>query len=166
MLSPRPSCLSLGPESQMGWHSPRHWGRPGLGIQSAAPSWHTHTVQASGSQRAPSGQARPSPQHWGGAGRHSQDSSRLTLSCRSLFWSKELGRGAVWRCWLSFPYHPPQGRMTRRAGVPATVGPLQSASSSNSHGSQDLESGQAPRGAWGPLASPLDRRRPNPFVQQ
>lgn len=77
-----------GPGRQTGWHSPWQWGRSGLGSQCTVPSWQTQAVQVSGSQRAPSGQARPSPQHWGDAGRHSQDSSCLTLACSSLFWGK------------------------------------------------------------------------------
>lgn len=77
------------PGRQIGQHSPWQWGRPGLGSQCTAPSRHTQTVQVSGSQPAPSGQARPSPRHWGEAGRrHSQDSSCLTLACSSLFWGK------------------------------------------------------------------------------
>lgn len=80
-----------GPSEQMGWCSPWQWGRPGLGSQRAAPSWQMQVVQASGSQRAPWGQARPSPQHWGAAGWHSQDSSCLTFTCSSLFWGKEVG---------------------------------------------------------------------------
>lgn len=74
-----------------GWHSPWQWGSPGWGTQCVAPSWQTQAVQASGSQRAPSGQARPSPQHWGEAAWHSQDSSCLTLPCRSLFWGERWG---------------------------------------------------------------------------
>ena len=77
------------PGRQIGQHSPWQWGRLGLGSQCTAPSRHTQTVQVSGSQPAPSGQARPSPWHWGEAGRrHSQDSSCLTLACSSLFWGK------------------------------------------------------------------------------
>lgn len=129
-----------------------------MGTQFAAPSWQTQAVQASGSQRAPSGQARPKPQHWGEARWHSQDSSCVTLPCSSLFW----GRGGR-RHWFSLPHCLPQGMKARAGGEGrAEMGPPP--------GSIPLRQRQFSwpgvwMGSWrsmGPQPSSLDKRVPSP----
>lgn len=155
-LTAIPRCRG-GPGQQTGWHSPRQWGRPGLGSQCTAPSRQTQAVQVSGSQRAPSGQARPSPQHWAEAGRHSQDSSCLTLSCSSLFWGKEAeGKAGGAGSAPPHPTHPAdlggvkteQGEKEIRLFQGTGGSPPES--TQISHSSQDSEFGQAPRGRTGP----------------